>query len=371
MARSAARLPAIDWMRGLVMVLMTIDHAAGAFNAGHLMTDGLMLYKAGMPLPFWQFVTRWITHLCAPTFVFLAGASLALSVEKRVARGEPGWSIDRFILARGLVIAALDPLWMSWIFIPGLILLQVLYAIGVSMMVMVVLRRLPGRWLLAAGVVLLVACEPLVGVVMAVLGRPNLPAALLLTGGQFSGMVVAYPVLPWLSIMMIGWGFGRWLRDADSHQVSGRLLAIGTAALVLFVAVRGFNGPGNMGLLREDHSLVQWLHVSKYPPGLSFATLELGLMAILLGLFFRRAASDTSSPHVLRPLLVFGQTALFFYLLHAHLLTLAARVLGLSHRGGLLETYVATLGALLVLYPLCVMYGNYKRVHPEGWTRFI
>ena len=77
----AARLPALDWLRGIVMILMTVDHASGAFNAGRLMSDSAGMYHPGMPLPAAQFFTRWITHLCAPTFVFLAGAALALSVE--------------------------------------------------------------------------------------------------------------------------------------------------------------------------------------------------------------------------------------------------------------------------------------------------
>src|SRR5262245_21351871 len=108
---TARRLPAIDWMRGVVTVLMTVDHASGVFNAGRLFTDGLTLYRPGTPLPAAQFLTRWMTHLCAPSFVFLAGAALALSVERRRDAGEPEAATDRFILTRGLFIAALDPLW--------------------------------------------------------------------------------------------------------------------------------------------------------------------------------------------------------------------------------------------------------------------
>src|SRR5436853_6786508 len=86
---TSRRLPALDWLRGLVMILMTVDHASGTFNAGRLMTDSLALYQPGTALPASQFLTRWMTHLCAPTFVFLAGAALALSVEKRQAAGDP------------------------------------------------------------------------------------------------------------------------------------------------------------------------------------------------------------------------------------------------------------------------------------------
>ena len=99
-------------------------------------------------------------------------------------------------------------------------------------------------------------------------------------------------------------------------------------------------------------------------------SLELGLMALFLACFFR-VQRTKSQPIWTRPLLVFGQTAFFFYLLHAHLLKLAAWALGILHRGGLRETYIAWFCVLVVLYPLCVIYGRYKRQHPRGWTRYI
>src|ERR1044072_9251585 len=114
--RRRDRIVALDWLRGLVMVLMTIDHASGTFNAGRLMNDSFALYTPGTPLPVAQFMTRWITHLCAPTFVFLAGTALALSIEKRRRSGETAAALDRYIVTRGLLIAALDPLWMSPVF---------------------------------------------------------------------------------------------------------------------------------------------------------------------------------------------------------------------------------------------------------------
>ncbi len=108
-ARKSSRIATIDWMRGLVMVLMVIDHASMAFDAQHLSHDSAQYADAAtMALPGAEFFTRWITHLCAPTFVFLAGTALALSIERRVARGLPAWDIDRNILTRGAIIAALD-----------------------------------------------------------------------------------------------------------------------------------------------------------------------------------------------------------------------------------------------------------------------
>src|SRR5947209_17585892 len=108
----SARIRAIDWVRGLVMVLMTVDHAGANLDAAHMHGDNGARWIVGSPLPPGEFLTRWITHLCAPTFVLLAGASLALSTEKR--RGQAGQT--RFIVTRGLLIAALDPLWMTMAF---------------------------------------------------------------------------------------------------------------------------------------------------------------------------------------------------------------------------------------------------------------
>ena len=375
--KPAQRLPAIDWMRGLVMILMTIDHASDAFNAHHLMTDAVFMYPPGTALPIDLFLSRWITHLCAPTFVFLAGAALSMSVEKQVTRGVPAGTIDRFIITRGLILIALEPLWMSWMFAPapGMVLLQVLFAIGASLICMALLRRLPTRVLLIAALVLFASTEAIGRLVVAGSGgHPHMLGGILVTAGFFPPLIVGYPVLPWLTIMMFGWWFGRWVPRADPLVVERGVLVCGLLSLGLYAIVRGANGYGNMGLLRGDGSLVQWLHVSKYPPSLTYTSLELGLMALFLSGFFRlqrTSAAQGHEPEWTKPLLVFGQTAFFFYVLHAHLLKLAAWALGVLHKGGLRETYVAWVCALVVLYPLCVLYGRYKRAHPTGWTRYL
>src|SRR5262245_2908142 len=112
--RKATRIAAIDWMRGLVMVLMVIDHASMAYDMNHLSEDSAMYPETAVEaLPPAEFLTRWFTHICAPTFVFLAGVALALSVERRVAKGATGWAIDKSIVTRGAIIALLDPTLVS------------------------------------------------------------------------------------------------------------------------------------------------------------------------------------------------------------------------------------------------------------------
>jgi uncharacterized membrane protein len=373
MAKDAAvakggRLVAIDWLRGLVMVLMTLDHSSGAFNAGRLFTDSVALDR--QPLPAADFFTRWVSHLCAPTFVFLAGTSLALSIARRSREGEAQRDTTRFIVLRGLLITAFE-LWMSLVFGSErrVLVLQVLYALGMGLVCMAFLRRLSTRWLLAFGLVGWLVSEPLAQLAFAVQGPLAVPAKLLFLFGSLSSWaVVGYPLVPWLCTMVLGFCFGRWLlAQGPEHQAQRAaqlLLRCGIALLVLYLALRGANSLGNMGLYRHDGSLVQWLHVSKYPPSLAFWGLELGLAALLLALAF---AARLSWP----PLVLLGQTALFYYLLHAHLLDVASYALGMHKTAGLLATYLAAVATVLVLLPVCSWYRGYKRAHPRGWPQYI
>src|SRR5215831_2588751 len=199
-----SRLLPVDWLRGLVMVLMTVDHASSAFNAGRLFGDSAQTWVPGTALPAAQFFTRWVTHLCAPTFLFLAGYSLFISVQRRKRDGTPEAEITRFIAVRGLLIALADPLWMVFVH-KGVMVLQVLYAIGVSMMAMSLLRRLPARVCGALGLLLIVLHEALATTFIHAGGVGRALLVLTLVPGQVGPFPVLYPVLPWLAVMLLGW----------------------------------------------------------------------------------------------------------------------------------------------------------------------
>ncbi|MEA2750649.1 MAG: hypothetical protein QOI41_4792 [Myxococcales bacterium] len=384
MTARPARFPAVDLMRGFVMVLMTVDHASETMNHGRVFTDSVMFWKPGSPLPAAQFLTRWMTHLCAPTFVFLAGVSLAIAVANRRARltelGDRAAerAIDRYILTRGALIVAFEVLWMSPVMLdPGRVLFQVLYAIGASLIAMALLRRLSDRALGLTALAILLGGEAAAGALHVLGVDRSLPAALLLTAGFFfdGRFIVAYPLLPWLAIMMLGWLLGRRLlawrtREGDAAlDHAPRVLATsGVVALATFGVLRGIDGYGNMLLHRDDGSLVHWLHVSKYPPSITFATLELGIASLLLAGCF---VLTRRRPGFAAPAQVFGQVALFYYLLHIHLLHLAAWVLGIRDKLGLASAYAGALAVLLVLYPLCVVYRRYKAAHPTSLARFV
>ena len=425
MSTDPGRLAAIDWMRGLVMVLMAIDHASLAFNGGRLGGDSWFMHQAGSELPAAQFFTRWITHLCAPTFVFLAGTALALSFERRRLAGGRDRDLDRRLFKRALVILAFELLWWAPF---GL---QVLFAIAMGLICMIPLRRLSTRTLLITALSILFLYEALfwgamhLGGITTDLIREvtNMPVpsgetdqeAFSEVGNQLRnlgwmtvftpffhpGLLVSigpvplwvqYPFVPWLGMMILGWLFGRFLlqRLTDAAHADAaptgeapvaaarswtsveRLLVIaGLLALGLFVLFRAWNGYGNMLLLREDFSLVQWLHVNKYPPSLTFALLELGLMALILFGFFRYQRTMTGPARSWNPLLVFGQTAFFFYLIHMHILMIAAFAMGMFMNQGVGAAYLAALGVLILLYPVCLWFRRFKARRPRSWVRYI
>lgn len=391
--KDMSRLAAIDWMRGFVMVLMAIDHASQMWNRGRVASDSAYLANMFVGGAYWipgteldaaQFFTRWITHLCAPTFLFLSGTSLAMSFEKRRAKGMAEGELDRHLLIRAGIVLGCEGL-LSLMAGTGMLMLQVLFAIGASMIAMVALRRLPTGFLLALGLGWLAGSE---FVLMRFFPIPedlstgaidhfSTLATLLFVPGNGSFVVNSYPMTHWLAMMLLGWAFGRSLlaQPANDHgrqETEKLLLLSGCTALLLWSFIRSQNGYGNMGLLRDDTSIVQFLHVSKYPPALVYSLMELGLMA--LGLVFclrtERRLSKPASPW--NPLLVFGQTALFFYMLHFILLGVGAMAItgGMMIRG-LAEAWMAAGAVLVVLYPVCLWFRALKRRHPDSFLQYI
>lgn len=362
------RLLALDWMRGLVMALMAVDHVDGALNPRHSNLDGVMMGGARASLSI-DFATRFGTHLCAPTFVFLAGTSLALSAARARQRGGTARQFDRHLAARGLLLLGLEVTLMSFYWRQGGlgvdVLLQVLFALGAGMLAMVPLRRLPTAALVAMALLLPLGCEA----VVAALPPTGAPAAvqLLCSGGVLPWrshvVMVLYPALPWFPPMLLGFAFGRALaRGLDAAAAARGLIAAGALALALFALLRFADRPfTNMQLQRRDDSLLQWLHVSKYPPSVTFLLLELGLMALLLAVCFWLQQRRGAGRWRWQPLVVLGQVPLFFYLLHLPLIGL---LMGLGVLTRPQPWPISWLGALLVLllaWPCCLWYRRCKQ----------
>lgn len=380
------RFQAIDWMRGIVMLIMVTDHASSAFNAGRTTPDSALFDGWNEPLVTAQYLFRWCSHLCAPVFVFLAGTSLALSIDRRRQGGATAWSIDRDLSIRGTCILAAELFYVGLFWNRGFVLLQVLFAIGASMWLMIGLRRLPSVALASLAIAVFVVGEwTHSGQFVAGPGFADSARAVLIDAGilphAFLGQEVVmavYPVLPWCAIMVFGWIFGRALierraahqSELDVIQLVRPLAILGTTLLAGFALLRWNDGFGNLGLHRTDDSILRWLQVSKYPPSLCFVALELGIMFVILAMLFRIEAWRGRISSLYNPVLVFGQTAFFFYVAHIFLLETGAELTDLRRSGDLRTACLASVGVLAVLYPLCLGYRMLKSRYPRSVLRF-
>jgi uncharacterized membrane protein len=359
-------------MRGIVMILMMIDHVDMAFNGNHFSADSAALYNPDILVSNAQFITRWISHLCAPTFVFLAGTALAISIERRLAKGQNAWEIDKRVLIRGLFILLLDPTLVS--LFSGRLTFQVLYAIGLSMMLMTLLRRLPTFWLLAVPLAWIIGGEYVTGFVWNYQELPgNTPAALTMAIYYTKPFRIMYPLLPWLAMMCLGWVFGRYLNDYTSGKVKlppqTILLLAGLFGIGTFILVRTLNGYGNMFLFRQGQSWADFMMVSKYPPSLAFTASQLGLLCVIMSVLIM--IEPLVGVRANGPMLVFGQTAMFYYLIHRFVLEGLAQWGGLRGQWGLPATYIISAVFIVALYPMCLWYRKYKKAHPTGWAQFV
>lgn len=359
------RLFSLDALRGLIMVLMALDHAnhfvAQQHSSGEYWGGAFPTYPGAL-----AFLTRLVTHLAAPGFFFLMGTGMLLFARSRHKAGWSERAITAHFLLRGglLIILQLLIVNRAWELSPSGWLLEtyigVLFALGFAMIVTTPLLRLDSRSLLALTVALflgaaLLAPDP---------ARwnqifPPLQRLLLVPGGtpQFW---VNYPVLPWLGFTTFGALFARWLGD-DPRRAYRRALWLGSAFLLVFIALRLFDGFGNIRP-RPGDTWIDFFNVVKYPPSLVFALLTMGVNLVLLWSF---SQAGPRLQALFRPLTVFGRVPLFFYLLHLFLYV--GLGIWLTPGGTALPVmYLYWLLGLLILYPLCLGYGRLKRIYPSN-----
>lgn len=307
-----ARLEAIDLLRGLVIALMVLDHVRDFVHAGRH-RSALDLATTTPAL----FATRWVTHLCAPTFVFLAGASAWM----QRARGRR--DLPRFLATRGLWFIALEATvltagWQFWR--PRLLFLQVMWAIGASMLALSALCRLPARVVLAVGAAIVAGHNLLDPIEPARLGPLGPLWTALHEGGELAAwpvrVRVAYPVLPWVGVMALGFGAGP-VFTLDAAARRRWLTRVGASMLAAFALLRALDGYGDPGRWRAHDA--PWktagdvLDVQKYPPSLLYVLVTLG-PALLALPWLERARGA-----VARQLVVFGRVPLFVYVTHIYL----------------------------------------------------
>jgi len=382
----AARLESIDFVRGLAMVLMALDHVREHVHRGATLYDPTDLSRASAAL----FLTRWITHFCAPVFVFLAGTGTYLWA----ARGRTPRETSRYLLIRGLWLILLEMTVVNaeWQFGPTMrsIILQVIWALGCSMVVLAALVRLPLYATFAVGSLMIFGHDLFDNLQPDALGIfGNLWRVLHVQGpipwGQGNVFLIVYPLVPWIGVMAVGYAFGA-LYSQPAPARRGPMLAWGAALTVCFVVLRALDAYGDPGAWSPQpdlgYSILSFLNCQKYPPSLLYLLMTLGPVLLLLG------ALESGIPKLGRWLIVFGRVPLFFYLVHLLVIDLLSIVLAVLQFGprvldafahgppadygySLGIAYLVWIALVAALYPVCRWYAGVKARSRARWVKYL
>lgn len=381
------RFYSIDILRGLVIVLMALDHVRDFWGMTHFNVESLDDSNLA-----W-FLTRWVTHFCAPIFVFLAGTSIYFQQKMGKTRPE----LVRFLLTRGvwLIFLEFTFITLSWRFpvLPDTYTFQVIWILGFCMILMAGLIYLPKSLLLGVAVLIVLghnAFDSTVG-----LGHWW---TILHQGGIIRwealqvNLFVLYPLLPWPAVMILGYLLGAIYlpstqvdQEAHKKQLPISLFKMGAACLIVFVLMRVFGmygDPNTFQVLNElQISIMSFLKVQKYPPSLHYLLVTLGGCLVLLAVF------ETIENRVTRFFLVFGQVPMFFYLLHIPLINMTSqlwtkwqfgefynlsmapiiKVYPPDYSGSLLRTYLVWMCVIAIFYVACKAYGKFRAARPHQW----
>lgn len=383
------RIQSIDFLRGLVIVIMALDHTRDFFHADAMIYDPTDLSKTSVPL----FLTRWITHFCAPVFMFLTGTS-AFLVGQRKSKKE----LSFFLFTRGLWLVFLELTvvnfgWSFNIAFPFFALITI-WALGIGMIALSLLVFLPFRVILAIGLLIIfghnlfdnthIPGHGLDSFLWSALHDPREGP----DGFNFFGrsVGVGYPVLSWIGVIATGYCFGALYKSSVNPQLRKKwLLILGGTAIILFFILRAVNiyGDPQPWTLQNTSTftLLSFINVTKYPPSLQYILITLG-PAILFLIFAERQYLNVSNP-----IIHIGRVPMFFYLFHIYLLHLfamiAAKLTGFQWNDmvsqvpltptpkgfgfSLLTVYIIWVVVVFLLYPLCKLYDNYKSSHKEKW----
>ncbi|MCT8165046.1 MULTISPECIES: DUF1624 domain-containing protein [unclassified Pseudomonas] len=329
------RLQSIDALRGLVILFMLLDHVRDTFFLHRQVSDPMTIDATEPSL----FFSRTLAHLCAPVFVLLTGLSAWLYGEKHQGRSD----VSAFLFKRGLFLVVLEFTLVNFAwtfqFPPSVIYLQVIWAIGISMIALSLLVWLPRPALLAIGVLIVAGHNLLDGLHFGAESALHVPWAILHDRGwlevsEAMRLRTSYPVLPWIGVIALGYGLGPWFaRGSAADRRQQRLLVVGLVALAGFVLLRLLNGYGEAPWsVYPDftHTAMSFFNITKYPPSLLFLTLTLGC-----GLLLLRAFERAGAVRWIGMLAVFGAAPMFFYLLHLYVLKLlyvtCVALFGLNH----------------------------------------
>jgi len=389
--KTSYRIDSIDLLRGLVMIIMALDHTRDFFHSEGMTGDPLNLATT---TPFLYF-TRWITHFCAPVFVFLAGTG-AFFQSQRKTKKELSW----FLISRGLWLLVVEIFVMNFAFSfdihYSLIGLQTIWSIGISMIILGLVIWLPFTAIFILGSLI-------------VLGHNALdyyegPPATYHSPGWFydllhhvnfytlwdgHSLLILYPFLSWCGLMMLGYCFGKLFINFEGKQRKKLLIWLGVGVILFFAILRYTNDYGNPFKWSTQknglYTFLSFMNVQKYPPSLLYMCATIG-PAILFLAFFGKARNGLT-----RFITVYGRVPFFYYILHFFLIHIVSAIFFLlrghsfaeglqPHTQGLLPqfmvagegvslfwVYVIWICIVVSLYPLCKWFSDYKMKHKEKW----
>ena len=397
------RIQSIDILRGLVMVIMAQDHVRDFFYKADLgKAADAALDPTNMQTTYPAlFFTRWITHFCAPIFVFLAGTSVYLMCQRKSKK-----EVSLFLIKRGLWLVFIEVIIITfgWSFNPffDLFILQVIWAIGVSMILMGLLVLLPYELIFAIGLLIVFGHNYFMEI-------PSIKESL--KGSMFGDLIyysnfsiyqlwpnhfflIVYAFLPWTGVMMLGYCFGKLYRsNVDAIKRRKILLTIGTGLVLLFLILRFTNAYGDPVPWAEQprgstYTFLSFLNLNKYPPSLLFICMTIGPGILFLALIEKVQNGFT------RVMNVYGRVPMLYYILHFYIIhillviTFYAQGFGTKDiipQGlpfyfkpngigfGLAGVYAVWIFVVVVLYPVCKKYDRYKtaHIHEKPWLSYL
>ena len=402
------RIDSIDLLRGIVMVIMMLDHTRDFIHSGIFFFDPLDLSRTTV----WVFLTRWITHYCAPVFVFLAGTGAYL----QFARGKTKRELSRFLLTRGLWLIILEVtvvrFGLSFNFdLRLLFFLQVIWVIGVSMIVLAGLIHLPLRVVAGFGLVMIALHNLLDRYRATGWNGPGTPVpswgaklwmllhqqAFFPAGSTFPSPIVAvlYPLIPWVGVIAVGYAFGA-LYQIDKARRRKFLLYLGGISVMLFCLIRAVDIYGDPQHWHKQKNIVftvlSFINTTKYPPSLDFLLMTLGPAIIALA-FFETSAAAAAAGAIRRFFVTFGRVPLFFYILQwftSHLIAVVLHFAFGKPVRWLFQTpidwftnppkgngfslpvvYLSWITGVLLLYPVCKWFAGVKARRRDWWLSYL
>lgn len=392
---------------------MALDHASTYWNSGRFFGE---FWYRGRPEPLpdlLQFLVRFVSHWCAPTFVFLAGTSMILSETRRLEKGGSQKEITKHLVIRGLILLVIEWTLIGWLFQAGPLYFGVLAAIGVGFIIFAYARKLDTKIILVISLFIVLddifayfiwnplfqpgshpvffsifymdaIFKPLFG--QFVIPLINLPFLRWLQVATFnpSWPYGLYPLDPWLGVMGLGVVFGRWLLKQlqtpnVNDYIAKRLTITGSFILIIFFILRTFQGTPTSffslwvtdGVLIDNAFAIQnFFFMSKYPPSIVFLLWTLGGMCLALGLAFYLQDNERFQK-LAKPVVLFGTTALFFYCAHLIIYGAIPITFGLKNSFSLQITLFVWVLGIFILYPACVEFRKLKKRYPDSLLKYI